>query len=437
MKSSIIHGNLLSQTIIPIINNPKVKIPGIFNNIKSSVCLDDSILSKHMLLIGGTGCGKTNVFFHIVNQLKKNMSKDDVMIIFDTKGDFFNSFYNINLDVVISNAKQFDNQIDYWNIYKDILADGFENENIESNISEITWSIFDEAIKNNSSNSFFPNAARDLFSAILNCITRTGKESLDFKKEFFNNSALKKFLDSLTSEKILNMLSVDDDFASVKNYIGDGNNGQGLGVMAEMQNVVRKIFTGVFAKDGRFSIRNFVRGKGGKTLFIEYDLSKGKVLTPIYQLLFDLALKEAMGRTKSQGNVYFICDEFKLLPNLQHIEDAVNFGRSLGVKVIAGLQSITQLYENYGEHHGKNIAAGFSTVFSFKTNDATTRDFTMNLYGKNYIIEQYKSINNTLTEKERIGNIVEDWDISRLEIGEAIVGLSYALPFKFRFDLYK
>jgi len=414
-----------------------MKIPGSHNGAKDFVCADESLLSKHFLLIGGTGCGKTNVFFHMVDQLKKSMTKDDVMIIFDTKGDFFNQFYDQSSDVVIANAKQYSSKASMWNIFKDILANGSEDQDIDSNIQEIAWSIFDEAIKKNSSNPFFPNAARDLFVALLTCITRAGKNSADFKKEFFYNSALKQFFDSLTFEKINNMIKLEPDLISVLSYIGDGNNNQGLGVIAEMQSVVRKIFVGAFASKGNLSMQNFVRDKGGRTLFIEYDLSRGSQLIPIYQLLFDLAFKEALGRTRSQGNVYFICDEFKLLPNLQHIDDAVNFGRSLGVKVIAGLQSISQLYENYGENRGKNIAAGFSSILSFKANDVATRNFTIELYGKNYLLEQYKSVTNTLIEKERMGNVVEDWDINYLAVGEAIVGLPFSLPFKFKFDLYK
>jgi len=76
-----------------------------------------------------------------------------------------------------------------------------------------------------------------------------------------------------------------------------------------MYSVIRDLFLGVFAEHGTFSIRNFVRKKGGRALFIEYDLAIGSVLTPIYKLMFDLALKEALGRTKSAGNVYLICDE--------------------------------------------------------------------------------------------------------------------------------
>ena len=163
----------------------------------------------------------------------------------------------------------------------------------------------------------------------------------------------------------------------------------------------------------------------------------GEILTPIYRLLFDLALKEAMGRCKSEGNVYFVCDEFKLLPDLQHIEDGVNFGRSLGVKVFAGVQSVEQLYEIYGESKGKNIAAGFSSVYAFKANDSSTRDFISDLYGKNIVLEQYKTSNNTLVEEKREGKTVEDWNLNNLQIGQAIVGLPFKQPFVYKFDEYK
>ena len=143
-----------------------------------------------------------------------------------------------------------------------------------------------------------------------------------------------------------------------------------------------------------------------------------------------------MGREKTSGNVYFLCDEFKLLPHLQHIEDGVNFGRSLGVKILAGIQSINQLYEIYGEDKGKNIAAGFSSVYAFRANDSSTREFVTNLFGKNIVLEQYKTAMNTLVEEKRDGHTVEDWDLSTLSVGEAIIGFSYERPFRFKFDFF-
>ena len=183
-------------------------------------------------------------------------------------------------------------------------------------------------------------------------------------------------------------------------------------------------------------MRNFVKERGGRTLFIEYDMSIGNLLSPIYSLLIDLALKESLGRGNKDGNVYLIFDEFKLLPFLQHIENGVNFGRSLGLKIIAGMQSINQLTELYDEHRGKNIAAGFSTIIAFKSNDSYTREYVSHLFGKNLILEQHRTITNTIHEEKRNANVVEDWDMNNLTVGEAIIGFPFEKPFKFLFDLF-
>jgi type IV secretory pathway TraG/TraD family ATPase VirD4 len=203
-----------------------------------------------------------------------------------------------------------------------------------------------------------------------------------------------------------------------------------------MYSIIREILIGIFAEKGAFSMREFVRNKGNKTLFIEYDLSIGSMLTPVYRLMFDLALKEALGRNKPQGNVYLVCDEFKLLPHLRHIDDGVNFGRSLGVKVFAGVQSIEQLYEIYGQSRGKNIAAGFSSVYAFRANDVSTRDYITGLFGKNIVLEKYQRLDNQMIEEKRSGQAVEDWDMNSLRVGEAIVGLPFSQPFRFYFDVY-
>ena len=438
MKAIPLSGQILKDNQVYHADNSVLKFNGKHNGCNEYFSMGEDILSKHLLMIGSTGCGKTNTFYHIINQLKSKMTKDDVMIVFDTKGDFYNKFYDKSKDVIIANARQYESQASVWNIYKDIVADGWDKESVEANINELSWSIFQETIDKNNSNSFFPNAARDLFSALLTYIVRIGSDDLSFKQKFFNNKALTMFLNKkLDGASIRNMLEKHSDLSSVLSYIGDGSSGQALGVLGELQAVVRKLFVGTFAKDGKFGIRNFVREKNGRTLFIEYDLSQGSMLIPIYQLIFDLALKEALGRTRSEGNVYLVCDEFKLLPNLRHIDDAVNFGRSLGVKVFAGLQSIEQLYENYGESRGKNIAAGFSSVFSFKANDVATREFTTGLYGKNIVLEQYKSFDNPINQDKRDGYTVEDWEIVNLKMGEAIIGLPFNPPFKFQFDLFK
>lgn len=412
-----------------------IVIPGRHNGRTSFLKLDKDILSKHMMLIGGTGCGKSNVFYHLLSQIKRNLTSDDVMIVFDTKGDYYSLFSEPG-DLVIGNSADFFDRSAKWNIFREILADGWEDRMVELNARELSWSVFRESTTR-SKDPFFPNAARDLFSTILLCILKKGKLDGAYKREFFYNSELKRAFDESSIQEVRALIASYPEVSSVLSYIGDGTTAQALGVYAELQGTVRKLFSGAFADKGDFSIRNLVKKKQGKTLFIEYDMSIGDSLAPVYSLLFDLALKEALGRTTPNGSVYLICDEFRLLPFLQHIDDGVNFGRSMGVKVIAGLQSINQLTEAYGEYRGKNILAGFSTIMAFRANDAYTRDYITNLYGKNIVLEQYRTIDNSLREETREARVVEDWDMNKLQVGEAVVGLPFKPPFKFSFNIYQ
>lgn len=433
---NVLQGSSVSKNALPAMpSKPALLLKGEFNGKPASFGLAEDVISKHMMLVGGTGCGKSTLFYHIIEQLKHKMTDDDVMIIFDSKGDFYSKFFT-SKDCVIGNSPQYIQRSQRWNIFKEILADGWDERQVMMNAQEICKALFEDRTKNNSSNPFFPNAARDLLAAILVATIRIGEGEKQFIADNFYNDKIKEFLDSCSGEDICEFLDGFGDMRSVMSYI-EGDSAQSQGVLAEMFSVVRDVFIGVFAEKGKFSMRNFVRQKGGRTLFIEYDLSIGSVLTPVYKMLFDLALKEALGRTKSQGNVYFICDEFKLLPNLQHIDDGVNFGRSLGVKVFAGLQSIEQLYEIYGPSRGKNLAAGFSSILAFRANDVTTRDYISSLHGKNMVLEQYRMLNNTVVEEKRIGSTVEDWDLNNLKVGEAIVGLPFAPPFRFYFEMYR
>ena len=227
------------------------------------------------------------------------------------------------------------------------------------------------------------------------------------------------------------MSLTNQQYEAMKSYIPIKAQEQALGVLAEIQQVMRSVLVGNFAKSGNLSIRDLVRQKGGKRIFIEYDISVGTMLSPIYTLLFDLAIKEALGRKKSNGNVFFVVDEFKLLPNLKHIDDAVNFGRSLGIKFMIGIQNTDQIIEAYGENMAMNIFSGFLNQFAFKVNDFSTRKYIKEKAGTNRKKTVYKTI--TVNESIDSANVIEDWNVANLCLGQAIVMLNNAEPFVFRF----
>jgi type IV secretory pathway TraG/TraD family ATPase VirD4 len=391
--------------------------------------LDDNLFSQHLLFLGSIGTGKTNGIFQIISQLRNSMTSNDVMIVFDTKGDYYNTFYRKG-DIVISNDEKATgaNGKDYWNVFNEIELD----ESMEENIIEIARTLFYEKSQR-SNQPFFPNAARDLFTGILLHFCRNaGQIKAD-------NAQLRSFLDQSPSAEIRAMLQNHNDLKAMVSYIADDRSPQTQGVISELQQLVREIFVGNFRKAGDLSLRKAIRRKGGRIIFIEYDLGIGGMLTPIYRLMLDMAIKEALGRKKSEGNVWFVIDEFRLIPHLQHVDDGVNFGRSLGAKFIIGVQNVEQVFHAYGEALARSILSGFLTTVAFRVNDTATRNYIQQLFGKNRKREAYMATVQArgIIEQVRDANVVEDWDIANLPVGRAIVGLPGLEPFYFQFKRYE
>lgn len=435
-RDSVLFGNELHRNA-PIIDNPdaRIRLSGTDDTGQSkSIPISDSILSRHIMLLGGIGTGKTNALFQIISQLSDTLTKDDVMIIFDTKGDFYKEFYAPG-DIVISNdetAVGSDGNPDYWNIFNEVA----EGEQQYASVMEISKSLFKRACEK-TNQVFFPNAARDIFMATMLHFLRYSHDT--GKMKYLNNDSLISFIKSKTSSDFRDMLFSYNDMRAMTSYIYSDESAQTQGVLSEMQQITREIFVGNFAKEGTLGLRKLVSEKGGRKIFIEYDLSYGELLTPIYSLMFDMAIKEALGRGRSEGNVYFITDEFRLLPNLEHIDDAVNFGRSMGIKFMIGIQNVEQIYDNYGIERAHSILSGFMTSLNFRVNDSESRKFIKEKFGQNRKIEVYATNvqSKGMVEERRDGYVIEDWDMTDLKIGQAIIGLPEYEPFKFKLDLWK
>ena len=396
-------------------------------NLQDKFVLTEKLLSQHLMLIGGIGSGKTNTFNQILQNIIPQLTSKDVMIIFDTKGDFYKEFYRPG-DIVISNDTTAcgSNGVDYWNLINEIDS----SIGVKEDVIEIANALFAERLKKSGDNAFFPQAAKDIMSAVLYHFAVVKNRGMVKSDNLTISEEMKK--EGIDWYRTI--LSIYPNYSAMQSYIPADAMGQALGVLAEIQQMVRSVFVGNFAKRGTLSIRNLVRNKGGKKIFIEYDIGIGSMLTPIYSLLFDLAIKEALCRSKSDGNVFFVCDEFKLLPNLQHIDDAVNFGRSLGIKFMIGVQNVDQIIEIYGENMAKNIFSGFLNLFAFKVGDYSTRNYIKERSGENRKCTTYKSI--TVQENISTAHVVEDWDVANLKLGEAIVSMNSSEPFKFGFSAF-
>ena len=438
VSTQAVFGSYALLSPIPTVLEPVLTLPGQSFYGSSGFALDERTISKHILMLGGSGCGKTNAFELILERLIPRLTRDDFVILFDTKGEYYERFHRSD-DLVFGNGRTIRGISMTWNIFDEVLADGWDDTSVQINAHEIANALFHG--RGSSSQPFFCNAARDIFGGILVHFIRSAQREPSKWASRLNNADLLRALKTLKVQDYLNIFSFYEDMHSLLSYFGDGKSNQALGVFGELNSMISDYFIGVLGQhdpNKSLSLRNAVRNRGGHILFVEYDLAVGETLAPIYRLLFDQALKEALSRNDEEikrGRVYVITDEFKLLPKLQHIDDALNFGRGMGVRVFAGIQSIDQLYDIYGKEKGAVIASGFGSLFAFHTNDGSSREYITKRFGSNVIsYSYYSTLENKRCVRERDSNCVEEWDQIQLGVGQAFVGLGEEAPFLFQFE---
>ena len=84
-NEQIIYGSRVLQNSAPKAGKPFLRFPGKTLDGGREFAVDRDVFARHLLLLGGSGCGKTNTFLFILEQLEAAMRPQDVAIIFDTR----------------------------------------------------------------------------------------------------------------------------------------------------------------------------------------------------------------------------------------------------------------------------------------------------------------------------------------------------------------
>lgn len=405
--------------------------------------LNKESLSLGCLAVAAPGGGKTNLFDMILSRLLTDMDNQDVIIIFDTKGDYlaeFGSRIPEEERVVIGSGWEYRKITSYHNIFAEIMPRGVDGKLVytpDSDVDalEIAELFFQQM--HSETQPVFPAMAEQIVAGIIiYFMRRYWRED----QSRLNNQELIHFFQSRTTEELKAVFEEDymEDYKSCISYIS-GKGTQTQGVNSYIGAILRKMFIGPFAMADparEFSMMHILTGSKRTVVFIEYDLKRGNALAPMYGILIDQALKNALGgRGDTRKNVYLLLDEWALLPKLKYAADSLSFGRSQGVKVMAGIQNISAIEDLYGEAGARNILAGFQNIFAFRITDYHTRRFLVERLGENYQNISF-SAQNESANIQYTGHTLEEWDLMELELGQAAVVLAGEAPFLFRFPRY-
>ena len=405
-------------------------IPGAAEPTQTALGFSDADLGRHILFLGGIGTGKTVGMQSLVASMRQAARPDDVFVFFDTKGDFHNAFYREgDATICVGNQSAFAGS-QLWNLFAELRD--LPKDELTDEVNEIAATLFESvAASAGDNNRFWSNMGQELFAGLLLTMARWERRS----EESYSNLDLRAIADTWDLDRIRRVLAKFEDLRGTQQYIARDDSNTTNSVLIFLQQMLRQTFSSTFAQRGDFSVRRFIRSKGARALFLEYDVAHGATLTPIFRTLVDLVLKESLSRNRAPGRVFVILDEFALLPQLRHIDGGLNFGRSLGLRFVVGTQNTGQILDAYGPGLGNSILSAFGTVFSFRLFDHASRDYVRDRFGTNRRLIRYDAAVRSRGIGEQLvdGSVVEDWDLTGLQVGHCIAALPDRPPVRFHF----
>ena len=206
--SKTIFGQDIQENPVPVWTSDKLSNPYVvFKDSKSkkSIGISRDKLALGILALGVPGSGKTNFFNINLNRILETMENDDVIVIFDTKGDYLSEFGNKipeSEKIVIGNGEEYRNITNYHNIFAEIMPRGADGKLVYSYDSDVdALDISKQLFSNMKSESqpIFPAMSEQIFAAVLIYYMRTFWKTDQSK---LNNRDLIHFFSSGTNEDL-------------------------------------------------------------------------------------------------------------------------------------------------------------------------------------------------------------------------------------------
>jgi type IV conjugative transfer system coupling protein TraD len=364
--------------------------------------------TRHFLVMGSTGSGKTNLMHNLLPQVKQ---KEQPAIVIDQTGEMIARYYNPQRGDIIFNP--FDGRSKNWDFWQDCST----SEELER-FSKILFS-FNRKRSRSHSDPFWEQSAQYVFNDCAEYLIRTGNTSL---------TALKRLAIEANLEELQKKLKG----TAAERYLNDDSKGVATSILSTLATNAKPIsYLSDDNTNDTFSLKeHFKNIKSGSNawLFLSTKPSSRELTLPLIACLTELGLSELMNIGIDQKRrVWCIFDELASLGNLPAFTPLMAEGRKYGACVVACLQSLNQIYDHYGAYAGSSIFGQFGTCFFFRNTEPAIAKMFSSMCGSKTITRQQKNTSFgandfrdgvSYQETEKKKELVEYNQLASLAVGE-------------------
>ncbi len=328
------------------------------------VVIPDSVLPQHILCVGGTGAGKSQVLRAAALHARKIGAPAIIPAVEDS---LFQALYDPDKDTILCpwDARSVD-----WSPLAEV-------QNVDTDPALLASCLIKKA---NGESETWAAYARVLLSAMIKRTVEEGGSMADLLRLFKDEAALAAAMEDMAGESLLR----------------EGNErmmGSVIGTADAGATILRDVARDLTAAEG-WSVRRWVdeqvrladSGKPAGFLWILLGETVRDKMEPIVTVTLAIATRALLSSSERPSRRFFmLVDEVSTFPALPSFQSALARGRKYGLSVWFGLQGISQMQETYGPHGAASLLACLSSQILFRTADAESGKWASDLIGTRHL----------------------------------------------------
>ena len=343
---------LMQQAILEASPPVKGKNEGIY--IHPKIQTTEALEASHMLVVGGSGAGKTTILWPMINRI---VERGDKAIIFSFKGDFEQKIgTGERIGKQFALLAPWDTRSAVWALGRDIRT--------RLDAEALANTLIPEPEK--SDNPMWTNGARSLVTGIISDVQREHGEAWGFAE------LAKRCAESLADFKVLKEIITRENPVAAALIGGGADSKTTTSFLANISAYLTHVVNlGVAADDlkdaakgKQWSVNGWIAGRVPSIAVLGFRpsakaISEAWCASIIEQIV--LKLEDLEDVSPEKRRVWLILDEVPRMGKIPSITEALEVLRSKGVRIILGCQGINQIEEKYSKTTARSWAMQTAT----------------------------------------------------------------------------